>query len=128
MHFRKLRSLLFVGFLSLLFLSIGCKKSVDNKLIGKWNVVNVDNFYGSYLEQWEFTKEQKIIIYATGSPNDTGQYITNVRLGKRYVELADCNSATHNQKWRIMRLNKKDMHLIIETDHGLTFKEFTRVP
>jgi len=128
MHFSKINSFLFIGFVTLFIMLASCKKAVENKLIGKWTVVNVNDINSSYTEQWEFTKEQKVYISVIGSPTDTGQYITNVKLGKKYVEIADCNLESNNHKWRIMKLTKKDMHLIIETDHGLTFKEFVKAP
>jgi hypothetical protein len=125
--------LIFLPVIFLFFtISPGCKKALDNKIVGTWRLVHVDDVSDKDIVDWVFTENNEVLFYhtpfaGTTSCLDTGQYITNTSMGKRYVEVVQCKSELNNHKYRIMKLNKKIMKLIIESKTGLTFFEFTRV-
>jgi hypothetical protein len=111
----------------------GCKKTLDNRIVGTWSVVHVDDLSNKDIVEWVFTNNNEVYFSTLPSSGpitnkDTGQYITNTSLGKRYVEIVECRQNTNNnKKYRIMKLNKKVMKLIVESKHGLDFIEFTKV-
>jgi hypothetical protein len=127
----KVLAILPVMFL-LFIINSGCKKSIDNKIVGTWSVVHVDDMGNKNIDEWIFTNNYE--IYFNQLPyggvlthQDTGQYITNTSMGKKYVEIVQCKIQDNNKKYRIMKLNKKVMKLIIESKTGLSFIEFTKV-
>jgi len=126
--------LIFLPIVFLLFVIIpGCKKALDNKIVGTWSVVHVDDMSNKIIDEWIFTKNNEIYFNELppyGGPIthlDTGQYVTNTSMNKKYVEIVQCHHYYNNNKYRVMKLNKKIMKLIIESKNGLQFIEFTKV-
>jgi hypothetical protein len=126
--------LIFLPIVFLLFVIMpGCKKALDNKIVGTWSVVHVDDMNNKTIDEWIFTKNNEIYFnelppYGGAITHlDTGQYITNTSFDKKYVEIVQCKIQDNNKKYRIMKLNKKVMKLIIESKTGLSFIEFTKV-
>ena len=117
----------------ILIINPGCKKSVDKKIVGTWSVVHVDDMGNKNIDEWIFTDNFEIYFnelppYGGAITHlDTGQYITNTSMNKKYVEIIQCHQDYNNKKYRIMKLNKKVMKLIIESKTGLSFIEFTKV-
>jgi len=113
---------------SIFFIGTGCKKIVEHKIVGTWSLVHVDNLHNTNNDEWIFT-DNKEVFFNTPSNYpylDTGQYKISTSSGKKYVEIFQCRSDNDNNKYRIMKLNSRIMKLIIESNHGLTFFEFTK--
>jgi hypothetical protein len=123
-------------FLLVIFLfcitSPGCKKAVEHKIVGTWSLVHVDNLNNKDINEWIFTDNKEVYFDKIPYGNsvihqDTGTYKVSTSIGKKYVEITECSSELNNNKYRIMKLNSRMMKLIIESNHGLLFFEFTKV-
>ncbi len=128
--------ILTLALLTLTITLFSCGKSAtENKLLGRWCRINLDNLDDTTrIEEWEFTGEKLVIHHHHAyDPADTaalsGMYVMN-----NYREFTVSGSVEDgwnedaNGIWRIIKLKKGSLILIRdEGGHGLTFKEFKKL-
>lgn len=136
MKTRKYSLFLGLALLALVLTLFSCGKgATENKLLGRWCRINLDNLDDSLrIEEWEFTGEDLVIHHHHAyDPADTaalsGMYVMNsYREFTVSGSVEDGWNADANGTWRIVKLKKGSLIIIRdEGGHGLTFKEFKKL-
>jgi len=139
---KRLYYLSVIAILLILF-TTSCKKSVENKIDGKWRKVNLVNASSDVFEDWEFSNGYFTIFEYSlnGSVVDTisyntGEFTIKTKLFKRILSITKINNATNINyynyvcDWTIDKLTKK--YLTIVTSNyggkpgGQEYREFIK--
>lgn len=127
----------FITVLALVALAVtisGCgKAATENKLIGRWTRINVDNLADtSRTEDWEFLGAPVVRIYYSHNLSDTN-FVEGTYMMKNSKEFTVSGTSEDgwpsdaNGNWRIVKLKKNSLIVVRdEGGHGLTFREFKK--
>ena len=121
-----------IPILFLCFTVCGCKKSKEKKITGTWEVINVMTQTPDFVEYWKFESDGTVARYRlpTGgslTEEDKGTWKIQQKIDKAFVTFEFSGMASqqddYNNPWRIHKLSKKVMILIL-IDEGQNTKEF----
>ncbi len=109
------------------------KAATENKLLGRWSRVNVDNLSDtSRVEEWEFMGSAQFRVYNHHAGSADTSYLEGTYTMKNYREFTISGSGSEgfptdaNGNWRIIKL-KKGALILVREEGGLTFREFTQI-
>lgn len=109
------------------------KAATENKLLGRWARVNVDNLADtSRVEEWEFSGSSTFRVYFTHVTSADTNYVEGTYTMTSYREFmvsgsTDAGFPTDaNGNWRIIKLKKGSL-IIVREEGGLTFREFKQI-
>jgi hypothetical protein len=116
----------------LIIFTTSCKKSVENKIDGKWRRINVVNASADVFEDWEFSNGYFTVFQYSlnGSTIDTmdyntGEYTIKTKLFKRILSITKVNKPTNTNytnyicDWTIEKLTKKYLTIVTTTYGGI---------
>lgn len=115
-------------FISIIFLSLGCKKKKEEKINGNWEYVYLSNV-GNTKQIWTFNKDKSLIrtTYSDSITSDTSNWqIETNTLSRPNLTISNLNNE-FDGTYELLTLNKK--FLIIERIiliNGNTGGAFTR--
>lgn len=114
----------------LIIFTTSCKKSVENKIDGKWRRINLVNASSDVFEDWEFSNGYFTVFQYSlnGSTVDTidyntGEYTIKAKLFKRILRItkvynpSSTNYTNYICDWTIDKLTKKYL-TIVTTNYG----------
>jgi hypothetical protein len=119
--------------ISVLFFG-SCSKSENEsqaKLEGKWKFINTANISDStYVEDWEFTAEGKLLIYHKVNLRDPlvtyeGTYSMDSR--KMFTVDGFTKFPLYNTKWEIISNEDNALMIVSSADAGLFYREFVKI-
>ena len=127
----------------MMIFTTSCKKSVENKIDGKWRKINLVNASSDVFEDWEFSNGYLTIFEYSlnGSTVDTvsyntGEYTIKSKLFKRTLSITKINNATNINfynyigDWKIEKLSDKYLTLVTSTfggtPGGQEYREFSK--
>jgi hypothetical protein len=125
----KMRFIKYLLFLAGIIVFFSCNKSIENKLVGTWKVVNVTNINDTtFVEKWQFDSDGnlKINYYTDGGNNSvsSSSWKYSVSSYKKLI-LKSNDSASYSEDWKIAKL-KKDILIMTYESGGLQQKEFVK--
>ena len=126
MNFKDTISLIAIIFLCFTF--GGCKKSKEGKITRTWEKINVTTQTPVFVEYWKFESDGTVNRYSYYSGNsiqevDRGTWHIKQKIDKAFVTLEFEGHGLYNNEWRIHKLTKKIMIIILIED-GQTTMEF----
>jgi hypothetical protein len=125
-NFKNTISLISIIFLCFTFGS--CKKSKEGKITRTWEKIDVTTQTPVFVEYWKFESDGTVILY-NYSPGgsilevDRGTWHIRQKIDKSFVALEFAGHGQYNKEWRIHKLTKKIMIILLIED-GQTTMEF----
>jgi hypothetical protein len=117
----------------LIFLFACSKSGTENKLNGKWKVINIANINDTLnSETWEFVSDGKLKIWAvTNGQSDSLPQSVLKFVVKSYKKLTiqpgdSGSTSSYCHDWEILKL-KKDVLILDYRSGGLSEKEFVKL-
>lgn len=133
---KKYRStlIIFLSVVTVVVTLFGCgKAATENKLLGRWSKINVDNLADTLrIEEWEFLGSPDMRIYYSHVSSGDSNFVEGTYTMKSSREFTVSGSENSgwpldaNGNWRIVKLKKGSL-IIVREDGGLTFREFRQI-
>jgi hypothetical protein len=120
--------LLFVLLFSFIIITLSsCNKSVENKIEGTWQRINVIHANSTEFEYWTFSGGYLYVTQTGTLGSDTlsyGNYNVDAGLFKKHLIISGSTNTTINNEWVIDKLTSKT--LVLDRNEGQAYIEFTK--
>jgi hypothetical protein len=109
-----------------------CSKDKYEFLEGTWEYVNVQNIDDAYTYEWNFengtiTMYRRIKNSNTRVVTDKGTYLLDTSPLKTTLMLIDTSQELINQRWSVIKLDRKQLIIKLDIVGGVLYKEFVKI-